>query len=309
MRRAAVLVCLALASSACTSRGPTSLTQRELKVRGTHTFDAPFDEVYDAAYLTLERYEGRIASASRLEGVVENDKVELTAPAGFPGTAYRSYAVSVFQEGGRVSVSAIPRLWADDRDVSDEPYWVLAGHNGEDEHWERLFDGIQELLLTWRDVPELVIDKKLGTVTALNVRLTTPADWPLLQLAPDRRTAWAQNTAPGALKPTVVVEVARRQPPPDATHLELTALEYALGPKLTTPEAWDTTETPTGKHGAGQVIVGDLNKTVSVNWKVWDAREPAWMIRAAAACGPADSVAGCEAQWSSMIDGVTIAPR
>lgn len=304
--------------TACTSRGPTAMTTRELKARGTHQFEAPFDEVYDAAYLALERLEGKIASASRMEGVIENEKVELTAPAGWDGTAYRSYAVSVYQEGARVAVTAVPRLWANDRDVSDEPVWVLPGRGGEDEHWEQYFEGIQDLILAWREVPDMNLNKQTGRVEVLGVHFTAPPDWRGLELAPDRRSAVAQSKAtgttgcpecPGGMNPTIVFEVARRQPAPDATHLEVTALEHALGPKLVTPEAWDVAETPTGRRGAGQVVAGDAAKTVPVVWRTWDAKEPAWMVRAAAACGPPESPAGCDAQWEAMIDGVTTEAR
>ena len=309
---------LAVLCAACTTRGPTAMTQRELKARGTHVFEGPFDEVYDAAYLSLERYEGKIALASRLEGIVENDRVEFTAPPGWDGVASRSYAVSVYQDGARVAVTAVPRLWADDRDVSEEPRWVMTGHGGEEEHWQHLFDGIQELLLAWREVPDLSVEKSRGEVKVLGVKFSAPSDWRGLELSVDRRTAVAQATlhgkpgcaeCPGGLNPTIVFEVARRSPPPDATKLEHTALEHALGPKLALPEAWDTTETPTGRRGTGEVVAGDPAKVVSVVWREWDAREPTWMIRAAAACGPPDSPAGCDAQWEAMIEGVTIEPR
>lgn len=312
------LLVIAALLAACTTRGPIAMSQRELKARGTHSFDGPFDEVYDAAYLALERREGKISTASRLEGVVENDKVEFAAPAGWEGRAYRSYSLSVYQEGARVAVSAVPRLWADDRDVSDEPLWVLPGGDGEDAHWERLFASIDDLLIAWRDVPELTLEKSRGEVSVLGIRFSAPPDYRGLELSTDRRTAWAQATArgpagcaecPGGLNPTFVFEIQRRAPAPDAPKLEVTALERALGPKLVTPEAWETQDTPTGRRGAGQVVAGDASKTVEVVWHVWDANEPTWMIRAAAACGPPGTPAGCDAQWDAMINGVSTRPR
>ena len=111
------------------------------------------------------------------------------------------------------------RMWADDRDVSEEARWVMAGHGSEPEHWERLFDGIQHLLLAWRNVPELVVEKSRGEVSVLGVHFTAPADWRSLELTADRRTAVAQATlhgkpgcpeCPGGLNPTLVIEVVRR---------------------------------------------------------------------------------------------------
>ncbi len=304
-KRRTLLLVSVLAAASCTTRGPVAMSARELKVKGTHPFDAPFDEVYDAAYLALEQHEGRIASASRLEGVIENDKVEFTAPPGWDGTAYRSYAVSVYQEGARVAVTAVPRLWANDRDVSDEPRWVLPGHGGEEEHWERYFEGIQALLSAWRDVPEMTVNRQTGTVEVHGVRFTAPPDWRAPELAPDRRSAVTQKGPIDGINASIVFEIARRQPAPDAARLELTALEHALGPKVVTPEAWDVTETEHGRRGTGQVVAGEPAKTMSIVWRVWDAREPAWMIRAAAACGAPETPAGCEGPWDSMIDGVT----
>jgi len=316
MRRA--LLISVLVSAACTTRGPIAMTQRELKARGTQVFEGAFDEVYDAAYLSLERHEGKIQAASRIEGVIEGDKIEFTAPPGWDGTAYRSYSVSVYQEGGHVAVTAVPRLWAGDRDVSDEPRWVMPGSDGEEGHWQRLFEGITDLLYAWRKVPELHVERSRGEVRVLNIRFTAPPDWRGLELSVDRRMAVAQSTlrgkpgcpeCAGGLNPTIVFEVARRAPPPDAHRLEHVALEHALGPKLVMPEAWDATETPTGLFGTGQVVAGDPSKTMSVVWRLWDAKEPTWMIRAAAACGPPESPSGCEAQWDAVINGVAFDPR
>src|SRR5438067_2279908 len=146
--------------ASCTTRGPIAMAQRELKALGTKSFDAQFEEVYDAAYLSLESHEGRIALGSRLEGVIENDKVEFAAPA-------------------------VPRLWADDRDVSEEPRWVLPGSDGEESHWQRLFDGIDDLLNAWRDVPEMHVEKTRGEVTVLGVKITVPPDFRGIELAVD----------------------------------------------------------------------------------------------------------------------------
>jgi len=309
--RLALIACLACA---CTSRGPVPLTTRELKAIGTKSFEGDFTDVYDAAYLSLEQHEGRISSASRLEGVIENDKVEFSPPAGFDGLAYRSYAVSVFQDGSKVAVSAVPRLWSGDRDVSDEPWWVLPGSGGEEAHWDRLFTGVQDLLDAWRNVPELAVEKSRGGVSVLGVRFTAPPDWRGLEQSVDRRTVVAQAhvrgagggcaECPGGMNPTIVFEVQRRYPAPDAPKLHSVALERALGPKVVEPEAWETQETPTGVRGTGQVVA-ESGRTAPITWHVWDAREPAFMIRAAAACGPPETPAGCETQWDAMINGVS----
>lgn len=313
-----LLLITALCASSCTTRGPVAMTQRELKARGTHVFEGAFDEVYDAAYLALEKHEGKIQAGSRIEGIIEGDKIEFSAPPGWDGLAYRSYSISVYQDGARVAVTAVPRLWAGDRDVSDEPLWVMPGSDGEEGHWQRMFDTITDLLQAWRDVPELQVERSRGEVKVLGVRFTAPPDWRGLELSVDRRTAIAQATmrgkpgcpeCVGGLNPTIVFEIARRSPPPDAPRLENVALENALGPKLVAPEAWDATETPVGLRGTGQVVAGDPSKTVSVVWWRWDARDPTWMIRAAAACGPPEGPSGCDAQWNAVIDGVVFEPR
>ncbi|MBK7857594.1 MAG: hypothetical protein IPJ65_02990 [Archangiaceae bacterium] len=318
MLRLLVVASVVLSALACTTRGPTALSQRELQALGTHVFDAPFDEVFDATFLTLERHEGKVSQASRIEGVMESDKAEFTAPAGWDGTAYRSYAASVYQQGAQVAVTAVPRLWAGERDVSDEPWWVVPGSDGEQAHWERLFDGVQELLSAWREVPELQVEKSRGELQVLGITLHSPADWRGLEPAVDRRSAFAQRSVrgsagcadcPGGMNPSMVFEVSRRYPAFDAPRLEHQALERALGSKLIEPDAWDTTETPTGRRGTGQVVAGDPSKVVEVVWHVWDARDPTWMVRAAAACGAPASPTDCEAQWDAMINGVTTGPR
>lgn len=306
-----------LAASACMTRGPVALSQGELKTRGTRTFEGQFEDVYDAAYLVVERYEGHLAMADRLQGVFENDKVAFAAPAGWDGDAFRSYAVSVYQEGSRVAVTAVPRLYAGDRDVSEEPRWILSGSDGEDAHWERMFEAMQRLLDTWRSVPELEIDRPRGEVSVLGIHLTMPQDWRALEVEPDRRQAVAQQTVhgapgcaecPGGLNPTIVFEIERRHPAPDAPRLERTAMERALGAKLVEPEAWAVEETATGKKGSGLVVPGEGSKTVAVTWHVWDAGELAWMVRAAAAC-QTEGPAMCELAWDAMINGVVTEGR
>ena len=306
------------ALAACTTRGPVGLAQRELRALGTRSFEGQFEEVFDAAYLSLEQQWGRVATASRLEGVIEGAKLEVTAPAGFDGTAYRSYAVSVYQEGAKVAVTAVPRLWSNERDVSDEPWWVLAGESGEEQRWDRLFDGIEALLQAWREVPELSVERSRGEVATLGITLSIPADYRGLELAADRRTALAQATqtgargcpgCPGGLNPTFVFEVQRRRPAFDAPRLYEAALEAALGPKVAQPEAWEVSETAAGSSAVGQVVASEPARTVALVWHLWDAGEPVWMFRAAAACGAPEGPAGCELQWQAMVNGVRTAAR
>jgi hypothetical protein len=305
-----------LLAVACT-RGPRAMSQVELRFKGTHAFDGQFEDVYDAAYLALEAYEGKLAMADRVQGVMENQKVPFTSPAGWDGDAFRSYAVDVYQDGAKVAVRAIPRLWAGDRDVSEEPRWELDGIDGEDAHWERLFDGIDSLLHAWREVPELTVERSRGEVSVLGVRFTTPADWHSLELEPGRRQAVSQLNVhgaagcpecPGGLNPTIVFEIDRRHPAPDAPHLERVAMEHALGPKVVEPEQWPTEDTPTGRKGVGQLVAGDSGRATAVAWHVWDAGELAWMVRAAAVCAP-DGPASCEGIWDNLINGVVTQGR
>ncbi len=310
MPRALLLLALAL-SGACTTSGQRAVSQGDLKAKGTHVFDGVFEDVYDAAYLVVERYEGHIASADRMQGVFENDKVQFSAPPGWDGDAFRNYAVSVYQDGSRVAVTAVPRLWAGERDVSDQPLWQLGGMGGEDEHWERMFDNIQDLLKAWRSVPELELERSRGEVSVLGVRWNAPSDWRELELTPDHHQAIAQLTVhgtpgcpecPGGLNPTIVFEIERRHPAADAPRLQRTAMEQALGPQVVEPEAWSTEDSQSGRKGTGQVVAGD-GKTTAVTWHVWDAGELAWMVRAAAACG-SDGAAACDLAWEAMINGV-----
>jgi hypothetical protein len=200
--------------------------------------------------------------------------------------------------------------------VSEEPRWQLTGPDGEEAHWERLFDAVQGLLDAWREVPELSIERSRAEVSVLGIRLHAPSDWHALELTPDRHHAVAQEVVhspgcsecPGGLNPTLVFEIERRHPAPDAPRLERVALEHALGSKLAEPEAWSTEDTVTGRKGSGQVVIGDGAKTVAVTWWLWDAGELAWMVRVAAACGT-DGPGACDLAWDAMVNGVVTEGR
>lgn len=148
-----LLLCAALAvTPACGPRG-AALTPAEVQAHGTHRFAAPPGRVF-AATVTALKLEGYEVALSRPEeGSIKTNRKVVRADA--VGNQYavtaveiaRQYEITVEADGdGGTKVTATPRVFVGEAEVSDQAVWQLEGPAGERTLWKRLFEEIDETL-------------------------------------------------------------------------------------------------------------------------------------------------------------------
>jgi hypothetical protein len=142
-----VVAVLAFVLAACGA----AMTPAEIQTNGTHSFNAPMDKVFAAAKgaLLTEGYE--IATENPEKGVIKTKRKLVRADASMqgPGTATavevtRQYIVRLTSDGGRTQVTAEPKVFQGDADLSDGSVWALDGDQGERALWQRLFREIED---------------------------------------------------------------------------------------------------------------------------------------------------------------------
>lgn len=298
----------ALLLTGCVS-GPQRLSGGELEAKGTASYAAPFQDVYDAAYVALEQSGYRVTRSERIEGHLETER------ASFGSNASRAYRVEVFQRENEVAVVAVPQLFSDEGDISGDAVWVLGGVDGEERRWEQLHERIRTLLDAWRSMPDFKVDPAHGTIEVGSYRTLVPADWVGIAVAPDRHQVMLQKVqraakgcsgCAGGMNPTLVLEIAHRGAPELHTNLVRVALEGALGPGVVEPEAWLIENTPYGRKGVG-VTLADAKQPREVTWHEHDFGHAAWLIRAVAACASVGPAA-CEVAFATVVDGIALKP-
>lgn len=263
---------LLLTVLACVPRGPAVLSGAQLQARASRTLAAPFDEVFDATWLSLELAGWTVTEHDARAGTLETNVL-----------GGQAWSANVGQEGTKVVVTLLPRLL-----------------DAERAQWEGLLAGISALLDAWRVHPELVLSNTRGEVDAAGLRLLVP-NWRHFEFSVDRRTLMMQGVAQAGFVPTLLYRVERRRPRADPRELVQKALDEAFHSTARTSEptgavendAWGQSAIETSRVGA------DLTERAA-RWREWEARTPAWRVRVAAACVADD--AACERDVRAVVE-------
>jgi hypothetical protein len=138
--------------AACAGVGGRALTPSEVAQNGTASFDAPPAKVFAAAQGALKSEGYDIAIADSGKGVIKTGRKLVRAEAaGGPGYAQaveatRQYVLTVRGQAGHTVVTAEPRVFLGDRDLSNDAVWDIEGPMGERRLWAQLFRDVKEAL-------------------------------------------------------------------------------------------------------------------------------------------------------------------
>lgn len=142
----------AVALAACFGHSGAMLTQQEIDANGTHTFNAPAEKVMKAAADALKSDGYEIAVVNPEKGLIKTGRKGLGTQVS--GGQYSASAVTYSRQmsltikpagdGNGTTVTARPRVYANDNDLSEGAVWALEGPQGERAIWSRLFREIEE---------------------------------------------------------------------------------------------------------------------------------------------------------------------
>lgn len=132
--------------------GGALLTQAELTDYGSRSFDAPRDRVFKASVGALRSQGYEIAVENPETGLIKTTRKVIRADAESTSSRSasavsitRTYALRIEEmTPGKSRVTASPRVFRGDEDLSDGPVWALEGQAGERQLWANLFREIQE---------------------------------------------------------------------------------------------------------------------------------------------------------------------
>jgi hypothetical protein len=134
------LASLLLAGCFAATQG-AQMTRQEVLTFGTRHYRPPASEVYKAALGALRALGYEIASEAPDRGIiVTGRKVVNAAPGGYGQVIVhaRQFMVRLYtdDQARDVVVSAVPKVFEGDFDISEKPVWNL---DGEREIWRQLF--------------------------------------------------------------------------------------------------------------------------------------------------------------------------
>lgn len=278
-RSGLVLAVVATIAACVTSR---ALSEGELRDFSTREYDAPFDEVYDATWLSLERFGYVVTEHDRRAGTFTGTKLG------------RRYDVEVSSRGERQAVAAIPSAKGA-LDAAEEA-----------EHLELLEDATRELLKAWREVPEWTFDARRNSVEIATFKVSPPLEWQHLDLSVDRHRVTVQrkkNQRTG-INPTIVIDVGRRRPgvPLDGLVAEVAGVALSARMRLSFPEEARAALGKTGYSSTARVMDGPTQR--ELRWFAWNVQSDVWAVRVIAVCGPDESDASCAAEWPKVARSV-----
>lgn len=139
--------------------GGMAMTPQIVQTAGTHAFSGPYDRVFAAVASALQSEGFPIATSNSAEGMIKTGqkliRAEAVSTADYRGTGYgtmttaeitRQYVIRVRASGTTTVVTAEPRIFEGNAELSGQPIWDLDGPEGERNLWQRLFRDISEAL-------------------------------------------------------------------------------------------------------------------------------------------------------------------
>ncbi|WP_143195374.1 hypothetical protein [Archangium sp. Cb G35] len=137
------LVSLSLLFGCATFQQGSIISDKEVADHGTKSFNAPREKVFAAAAASLQSMGFAVAIQNPEKGLIQTDRKLIrvdaarTAPGQAVGITYtRQYVLRFTENGGTTAVSATPRLFENDIEISDKPIWSM---QGEQQLWKQLF--------------------------------------------------------------------------------------------------------------------------------------------------------------------------
>ena len=136
----------------CFMGGGVMMTPQVIQQAGSQSFNAPYDKVFSATVNALKGEGFPIATAQPEKGMIKTgQKLIRSVARGGNGSATavditRQYVVQVAKAGDGVMVSAEPRIFQGNAELSGQPIWDLDSPEGERALWQRLFRDIREAM-------------------------------------------------------------------------------------------------------------------------------------------------------------------
>lgn len=270
----------AVAVSACAAPSKRLASEADFVEASSVEYEASFDEVYDAAWLSLEKLGLQVASHDRRQGTFS------AGPKDGDG-----YDVQVAPRELKARLSLSPRRFEGGRPVLREVDW-RADQQGAQERIAALHAQVKALAQAWRQPVELDYAPVGHVVGADGVRLPLPQSWNVLELRTDRRRLKLQLFKRATLgqNPTLLVELDRRRPAPVVTALFQTLTQEAA--QSAVPDA--KLVVPEREERDPQLLSGGLPawtqsfelaaEPFDLDLHTFLAETHAWSLRAAAAC-------------------------
>jgi hypothetical protein len=148
----AVLAVSLISAVGCLGAGGAMMTPTVIEQAGTQAFKAPYEKVFTATVNALKGEGFPIAMAEPEKGLIKTgQKIIRSVAVGGNHTAVavdvtRQYVIHVGKAGDGIVVSAEPRIFQGNAELTDQPIWDLDSPQGERALWKRLFRDIQEAL-------------------------------------------------------------------------------------------------------------------------------------------------------------------
>ncbi len=154
----AVRLALGAGLAGCCTMGPSGvkMTPQVIQQDGTHQFTAPFDKVFAATEGALKSEGFPIAQSDPDKGLIktgpklvravtQGDSNDVTGSYSATHVEItRQYVVHLVHNGTGTSVSAEPRIFQGNAELTDQAVWVLDTSEGERALWQRLFRDIND---------------------------------------------------------------------------------------------------------------------------------------------------------------------
>jgi hypothetical protein len=271
-----IAVASLLAGCASTSRSLVS--EGDFAEASAVEYEASFDEVYDAAWLSLEKLGFTIAAHDRRQGTF------LAAPA----KDRVGYEVQATPRETRVRLQLALRTFKDGHPELSEVRWRPDGLTAELDKATALHAQVKALLDAWEHPLELAYLKVGHAVLADGMRLPLPPAWNVLDLRTDRRHLKLQlfKRAEQGQNPTLVVGLGRRRPLPSVAVLAQEAAAAAV-PDAHTAVPESETRDPVMLGGGLAAWTQTLEiaaEPFDLDLFTFTAETHAWALQAAAAC-------------------------